>query len=80
MLILKGSLLGLLFFTVGVSLFLVAFLRRLGQAAASQGLHWAVDVRVIGMITIHNSWFWVALLACLALGLAIVASWPVRAI
>lgn len=74
--ILKGTLLGLLFFVVGMLLFLTAFLRRLGPLPAPPGQQWAIDIGVINRLTVNNAWFWVALVACLALGYAIMASWP----
>ncbi len=74
--ILKGTLLGLLLFSVGTFLFLIAFLRRLGPILAPAGQHWTFDIGLISRLTIRNNWFWIALVACLALGYAIVASWP----
>jgi ABC-type lipoprotein release transport system permease subunit len=74
--LLKGIILGLLFFAAGTFLFLIAFLRRLGPLLAPAGQHWSIEIGVISRLTINNAWFWIALAACLALGFAIVASWP----
>ena len=67
--ILKGSLLGLGLFVFGTLLFLIA-------AAGPFRANRAIGLNVITGLTIHNLWFWIALAACLALGLAIVGSWP----
>jgi len=36
---------------------------------------YAIDIRTIAVLTTQNMWFWVAGVACLAIGLAITASW-----
>jgi ABC-type antimicrobial peptide transport system permease subunit len=69
--IVKGSFLGAAFFVVGTIIFLVRVIGR-GQAQAT-------GLSVLSGLTINNPFFWVALLACLMLGVSLVASWPVRA-
>lgn len=68
--LLKGSLLGVGLFVVGTLLFMFRLV------AASSGPNTAIGLTVITGTTIHNPWFWVAFVACIALGLAITASWP----
>jgi len=68
----KGLLLGAGFFVAGTFAFLI--LSNLGPLQTSH----ATGLSVITGITIHNPLFYVALVACLALGCAVVGSWPVR--
>ncbi len=70
--ILKGSLLGMGLFLVGTILFLIAVI---GPFRANR----AIGLSAITGITIHNPLFWVAFLASLAIGCAIVRSWPLAA-
>ena len=67
--ILKGNLLGGGLFAFGTLVFLFATIR--------PKAHTATGLSVITGLTIHNVWFWIELVACLALGSAMV-SWPVR--
>ena len=71
----RGIVLGASFFAVGVFIFLVAFLRRSGPLFAPPGQAYSIDIRTIAVLTTQNMWFWVAGVACLAIGLAITASW-----
>ncbi len=70
--ILKGSLLGAGLFLVGTVLFLIAVT---GPFRANR----AIGLSAITGVTIHNPLFWVAFVACLVIGCAIVRSWPVPA-
>jgi hypothetical protein len=70
--ILKGSLLGTGLFLVGTVLFLIA---TTGPFRANK----AIGLNVITGLTIHNLLFWVAFVASLMIGCAIVGSWPVAA-
>jgi hypothetical protein len=74
--IVKGTFLGLSFFVIGVFVFLVAALSLRGPLLAGPGQAYSIDVRTIAFMTTHNIWFWIAGVACIALGLAIAASWP----
>lgn len=68
--ILKGLSLGLAFFVVGTIAFLLMTVMRPRPGVAT-------SLSALQAITINNPGFWVALLACLALGVALVGSWPV---
>ncbi len=68
--ILKGSLLGTGLFLVGTVFFLIA-------AAGPFRANRAIGLSVITGVTIHNPLFWVAFVASLVIGCAIVGSWPV---
>jgi hypothetical protein len=72
----KGIILGASLFAVGVFVFFVAFLRKTGPLFAPPGHAYSIDIRTIASMTTQNSWFWVAGVACLAIGLAVAASWP----
>ena len=65
--ILKGSLLGILMFSV-----LFAF--RYGR----NFYHVLMGPGVISQITAHNVFFWLGLIGCVLLGCAIVGSWPIK--
>lgn len=68
--ILKGTLLGTGLFIVGTVLFLIAVARPFEPNRA-------IGLSTITGIAIHNPLFWVAFLASLVIGCAIVRSWPV---
>ena len=68
--ILKGILLGFAMFISGTVGFLL--LTVFGPISTSK----ATGISAITGITTHNPLFWVALLACLMLGCALVGSWP----
>jgi hypothetical protein len=68
--ILKGTLLGTGLFVVGTVLFLIAMARPFKANRA-------IGLSAITGITIHNPMFWLAFFASLAIGCAIVRSWPV---
>ncbi|SRR5712692_1717231 len=72
----KGIILGASVFAVGVFVFLVAFLRKSGPLFAGPGQAFAIDPRTIAHLTTQNLWFWIAGVACIAIGLAVAASWP----
>jgi hypothetical protein len=38
----------------------------------------SIDVRTIASMTMQNMWFWIAGVSCIAIGLAVAASWPGR--
>ena len=69
--VLKGGLLGLLFFVIGSFVFLIA-------ATWQSDSHHATGLSVITGLTIHNAFFWAAFVASLVIGCAIVRSWPAR--
>ena len=56
--------------------FLAAFLRKSGPLFAGPGQGFSIDPRTIAHLTTQNLWFWIAGVACLAIGLAVAASWP----
>jgi hypothetical protein len=66
--ILKGSLLGILIFSV---LFAIRFHRIF--------YHTLIDPRVIWLITVHSVFFWLGLTGCVLVGCAIVGYWPAKA-
>ena len=68
MLILKGSLLGILIFSI---LFAVQCYRMF--------IHTLVGPGVISQLTIQNVFFWLELVGCLLVGCAIVGYWPIKA-
>ena len=70
--ILKGSLLGMGLFIIGSVLFLIA------TTLPFRANH-AIGLSVITGRTIHNPLFWIAFVASLVIGCAIVGSWPVAA-
>ena len=70
--IVKGASLGAVFFVVGTIVFL--FLTVFSPFSASR----AIGVSAITGLTTANPFFWTALIACLVLGVCLVASWPVR--
>ena len=65
--IVKGSLLGILIFSV---LFAIRF-RRLF-------IHTILDPRVVREITVHNVFFWLGLVGCVLVGCAVVGYWPAK--
>jgi hypothetical protein len=67
--ILRGSLLGIALFLVGAIIFLIAAIRPFRSNRA-------IGLSVISSLTVHNFLFWLAFLACLVIGCAIVRSWP----
>ena len=69
--ILKGVSLGTGFFVVGTIAFLLLTVFRPFSASRATGIS-----AITGMTT-QNPFFWVALVACLMLGVSLVASWPV---
>lgn len=69
--IVKGLALGSTFFVIGTILYIYMAIIRPSQAQAT-------GLSVIQGVTIHNVFFWVALVACLALGICLSASWPTR--
>jgi hypothetical protein len=68
----KGALLGIWLFSFGTVAFLYLALYRHLQPQT------AVAVDVITHMTTHNVLWWIALAACLAIGLLITRSWPGR--
>ncbi len=66
--ILKGSLLGILIFSV---FFAIRFHRIF--------YHTLLDPRVIWLITFHSVFFWLGLVGCLLVGCAVVGYWPIKA-
>jgi hypothetical protein len=71
--LIKGISLGTGFFVVGTICFLLLTVFRPFSTSKATGLS-----AIIGMTT-GNPFFWMALVACLMLGVCLVASWPVRA-
>jgi len=70
--VLKGLALGSAIFLVGtVAFFFIAVLRPVKADTATR-------LSVLYGVTFANPNFWVALLACLALGVCLLASWPVQ--
>ncbi len=72
----KGIILGASLFAIGVFVFLMAALRMRGPLLAGPGQAYSIDVRTLAFMTTQNLWFWIAGVACLAIGLAVAASWP----
>jgi hypothetical protein len=70
--ILKGLALGSAIFFVGTVAFLFIAVLRPVKANTATGLS------VLYGVTFANPYFWVALVACLALGVCVLASWPVQ--
>jgi hypothetical protein len=68
----QGLFLGTGFFVVGTMCFLLLTIFRPLSASRATGLS------AITGITTANRFFWTALVACLVLGVCLVASWPVR--
>jgi hypothetical protein len=69
--ILKGVTLGSAFFVVGTITFLLLTVFRPLSTSKATG------ITVLTGMTTQNPFFWVALVACLMLGVSLVASWPV---
>lgn len=66
----KGTFLGLWLFGFGTITYLwLALFRHMPRNSV-------VDVRLISGATSQNPWWWAALIACGALGCALVRSWP----
>jgi hypothetical protein len=70
--LIKGMSLGTGFFVVGTITFLLLTLFRPFSTSKATGLS------AITGITTANPFFWTALVACLVLGVCLIASWPVR--
>jgi hypothetical protein len=70
--LIKGISLGTGFFVVGTICFLLLTIFRPLSTSRATGLS-----AITGMTT-ANPFFWTALVACLVLGVCLVASWPVR--
>jgi hypothetical protein len=66
----KGTFLGAWLFSFGTIAFLYLAVLR------NRPPHSAVSVNILTSLTTQNAWWWIALVACLALGCAIVRSWP----
>ena len=73
MYIVKGVLLGSGLFVVGVVCYLLLTVFNPIRGTAATGL------TAITGVTIQNPFFWIALVSCIALGISLCASWPVRA-
>ena len=69
--VIKGISLGTALFVTGTVGFLVLWMRPFASGKA-------IAVSALAGITIQNPLFYVALAACLALGVSLVGSWPVR--
>jgi hypothetical protein len=69
--VLKGLALGSTFFVAGTIFYLYVVLIRHSQAQA-------IGLSAITGVTIHNPFFWLALVSCIMLGIALCASWPTR--
>ena len=69
--IVKGLFLGPGIFVAGTFAFLIL---SGGPLQRNQ----AIGLSAVTGITVYNPLFWLALVACLALGVAVVGSWPVR--
>jgi hypothetical protein len=68
--IVKGTFLGAWLFAFGTVGFLYfGLFRNLPPLSA-------VSLNLISMLTTQNGWWWVALVTCIVLGLALVRSWP----
>jgi hypothetical protein len=72
----KGIILGASVFAIGVFIFLVAVLRKSGPLFAAPGQAFSIDIRTLAVMTTQNVWFWIAGVACIAIGLAVAVSWP----
>jgi hypothetical protein len=69
--LIKGISLGTGFFVLGTIMFLLLTVFRPFSASKATG------ISAITSITTANPFFWAALVACLVLGVCLVASWPV---
>jgi hypothetical protein len=69
--IVKGISLGTGFFVVGTICFLLLTVFRPISTSKATG------ITVLTGMTTQNPFFWAALVACLVLGVCLVASWPV---
>jgi hypothetical protein len=69
--LIKGISLGSAFFVAGTITFLLLTIFRPFSTSKATG------ISAITGITTANPFFWVALVACLMLGVSLVASWPV---
>ena len=68
--IVKGTFLGAWLFAFGTIAFLYfALFRNLPHLSA-------VSLNLITGLTTQNTWWWVALVACIAIGCALIGSWP----
>ncbi len=67
MIILKGSLLGILIFSI---IFLLRFSRIFW--------HTIIDPNIILLITVRSAFFWLGLVGCVLVGCAIVGYWPAK--
>ena len=65
----KGIFLGLGMFVVGCVVYIMAVM-------GSGGRNTATGLSVLSYLTIHNPYFWAALVSSLVIGCAIVVSWP----
>ena len=66
--ILKGSLLGILIFSV---IFAIRFYRLF--------YHTLIDPKIVSQVTIHSELFWLGLVGCVLVGCTIVGYWPAKA-
>jgi hypothetical protein len=77
MFMLKGVLLGLGLFGVCLVIYVIGMTRFLLKGTPAPAPGTAIGIDFVTMLQ-HNPWFFVALLACIMLGLSIVGSWPTR--
>ena len=77
MFVLKGILLGLGFFGICLVIYVVGMTRFLLKGTPPPPPGTAIGIDFITRLQ-HNHWVFVALLACIMLGLSIVGSWPTR--
>jgi hypothetical protein len=74
MFVLKGFFLGLGIFGIALAIYITAMTRFVLKTAPSGA---TVGIDFLTMFK-HNPWIVVALFACVALGVSIVAMWPAR--
>jgi len=75
MMLMKGALVGLLFFLLG-ALAYVLLLPMISSAFRNS----AFDLRggALVLLTLRNPYFWLALIGCVMIGCAMVGMWPTR--
>ena len=74
---LKGILLGLGLFGVCLAIYVIGMRRLIMKDTPPPAPGTTIGIDFVTMLQ-HNPWFFVALVACIMLGLSIVGSWPTR--
>ena len=77
MFVLKAILVGLGLFGICLLIYVIGMTRFLTEGTPPPAPGTAIGIDFVTMVQ-RNPWFFVALLACIMLGLSIVGSWPTR--